>query len=437
MTNPRYDSLRTKLVRPFVLLGLVVSALLSATTFLIVAELEHLAVDRMLHVEIESFRNRKQQSPDALPPVASLVHAYTLPSPELPSMRLPAPGAERRERIEIADRDYAVIVADVLGVPYALLYDLEYVDARLARLAGFLLVGTVLMTLLSYLVGNRLAQQVVRPIGKLLSDLSLQAGEAKPGRDAAVVFSAADYPGNEIGHLVQALDQFALRLYGFVKRESYFASDVSHELRTPIAVIRGAAEVLVDTPGLPPPVKARLQTIHRHAVRMGELLEAMLLLARESDDRGDPSCALAEIIDDVIADCRPLLEGRPVAFEVSIRERAVLPVERSLAYVVVSNLVRNACAYTRQGSITITLHAARLEISDTGIGIPDDRLPELFERHSKGAESAGAGLGLSIVARVAEMLDWRVEIDSRRGEGTRVVVHFPPTEPAGKAATAQ
>ena len=60
MTNPRYDSLRTKLVRPFVLLGLVVSALLSATTFLIVAELEHLAVDRMLHVEIESFRNRKQ-----------------------------------------------------------------------------------------------------------------------------------------------------------------------------------------------------------------------------------------------------------------------------------------------------------------------------------------------------------------------------------------
>lgn len=77
------------------------------------------------------------------------------------------------------------------------------------------------------------------------------------------------------------------------------------------------------------------------------------------------------------------------------------------------------------GEILVRLSDDRLEVNDTGIGIPEERFAEIFKRHSKGAESAGAGIGLSIVSRVAELLNWQVELESERGKGTRVTVVFP------------
>jgi len=426
--NRHYESLRHKLVLPFVLLGAGVSALLSLITYTLASELEERAIDRTLQVEMESFRNRRRLNDDALPPSAKLLQGVPLPSAEWPGIALPVAGPPTIVRKRLADGgDYAVLAAEVDGRPYALLYDRQYVDGRLTRLALYLLVASGAMTLLSYLVGNRLAAQVVRPIGKLVADLSQRAAAADPTHPVGgnePVFSAADYPNNDIGRLVQALDEYALRLYGFVRRESYFAADVSHELRTPVAVVRGAAELLELSPDLPPAARQRAQTIHRQAIRMGELLEAMLILARERGEGEDPVCALADVVSDVVEDCRPSLAGRAITLDLDLKARPVLPVERSLVYVAVSNLARNACTYTREGRVALTLHEDRLEIADTGIGIPEDRFPTLFDHCSKGEGSPGSGIGLSIVARVARLLGWRVSIDSRPGEGTRVVLAF-------------
>lgn len=424
MSNPPYDSLRESLVLPFVLLGFVVSALLSLVTFALVAELEERAIERMLRVEMESFHNRRAQNPAALPPSAALLAGHFLPVPDFPHVDPVKPGQERIELIMHEDRDYSVMVTAVGGEPYALVYDRTYVSSSLGKLALFLLVGTGVMTLLSFLVGNRLAGQVVRPIGRLLGALSEKVSQANPRDVPSLTFSPLDYPKNEIGRLVQALDQFALRLSGFIERESYFAADVSHELRTPVAIIRGAVEVLVEHKDLPEAVRERLWAIHRQSVRMGQILEAMLLLAMEEREEGDPACVIADAVKDAVADCTPALAGRPVRITLAVRKRAILPVERSLAYVVVSNLLRNACAYTREGTIAVFLDGQCLEIVDTGIGIPEDRFPELFNRHVKGEDSSGYGLGLSIVARVAQRLGWKVSLHGGEGGGTRVRVVF-------------
>ena len=146
-------------------------------------------------------------------------------------------------------------------------------------------------------------------------------------------FSSDAYPNNESGRLVQCMDQFALRLQGFLDRESHFAADVSHELRTSVAIIRGAAELLVEYPYLPEAIRHRLQTVLRQAVRMGHILEAMLHLAREDKAEDDPACVMAEVIGDAVTDCTPALAGRPVRITVDLRERSILPVERSMAWV--------------------------------------------------------------------------------------------------------
>ena len=420
-----YDSLAKSLVLPFVLLGFVVSALLSLVTFGLIADYEERAIHHILQVELESYRNRRQHNPIAPPPSTAALSGYFLPAPAFPALKATSGDDAGFDRLQDDGRELTVLVTQVNAEPYALIYDRTEVNTRLGQLALFLLAGTGGLTLLSFLVGKHLAGQVVRPIGRLLAELSEKA--RKPGlQDAPLLgFSTAEYPNNEIGRLVQALDQFALRLQGFLERESFFAADVSHELRTPVAVIRGAAEVLVENPDLPESMRPRLLTIHRQSVRMGQLLEAMLLLAREENVGDDPACTLSEVIDDAVADCTPSLAGRPVRIEVTVHARVNLPVERALAYVVISNLLRNACAYTREGVITVQLSARCLDIADSGIGIPEDRFPSLFTRHGKGDESTGHGLGLSIVARIAQRLAWQIDIDSRAGEGTRVRLVFP------------
>ncbi len=425
MYSLRYDSLRKRLVLPFALLGLFVSAPLSGVTFWLVSDIEQYAIERILQIEIESFRNRKARNPDALPPSATLIHGDYLPSPALPSIRPPAPGKEEFfESRTIDEREYMVLVADIGGKPYALLYDRTVRDAGLADLAWALVGGVILMTGLSALIGHVLAGQVVRPIRRLLTDISEKSSMIDPHADSPMSFSAADYPSNEIGQLVHAIDRFALRLHGFVQRESHFAADVSHELRTPIAVIRGATEVLEAHGDLSEAVRERLHAIQRQAVRMGEILEAMLLIARESSQSSDPACAIAEVIEEAMADCAPAMTGRPVQAVCEIHERPIVAVERPLAYVVISNLLRNACSHTREGSITVRLLGDRVEIIDTGIGIAQERFPGVFDRHVKGEDSRGWGLGLSIVARITEMIRWKIEIESRAGMGTQVTIRF-------------
>jgi signal transduction histidine kinase len=423
-----YDSLRKRLILPFALLGLSVSAVLSSITIWLVADIDETSIKRVLLVEMESFRNRENRNPDAPAPSATLIHGDFLPSAIYPSIKPPATEAGRFRRYKIGERKYTVLVGDIGGRPYALLYDRTLSDSGLFDLAGALVGGTLLMGGLSALLGHLLAGQVVRPIRRLLTDISEKSATIELRSGAPVSFSAAHFPDNEIGQLVRALDQFALRLHGFVQRESYFAADVSHELRTPIAVIRGAAEVLVESREFSEAAHERLRTIHRQAVRMGEILEAMLLLARETGQSADPACALVEVIDDAKADCMSLVEGRPVTVTVEILDRPIVSVERSLAYVVISNLLRNAASHTREGHITIRLTETQLEVSDTGTGIPQERFSEIFKRHFKGENSSGYGLGLSIVTRIVEMIRWEISVESQSGEGTRLVVRFPSTD---------
>ena len=428
-----YDSLREKLALPFVLLAFGVSSTLSLFAFGLVAHIEERAILRTLQVELESFRNRYAQNPKAMPIRAALLRGHFLSEiPQYPFPR-PAMGGDHAEIREFDGVTYSVMRAEVGGRPFALFYDRSYISENLQQLALILLVATALFTLFSFVIGAQLARKVLRPILKLIAEVSEKARQLERS-PTAITFARENYPADEVGQLVGELDRFALRLHGFAQRESYFAGDVSHELRTPVAVVAGAAEVLAEHPGLPESVRTRIATIQRQTSRMTHILEAMLLLAQEGVGDDDASCSLAEVIDDVVADCSPALRGRPVSIAVDIVDRVLLHAERSLAYVLISNVLRNACAYTRDGVIHVSLAEDSLEIADTGIGIPEERFPELFRRHAKGQDSVGHGLGLSIVARISERLGWLVDVSSAPGKGTRFRFVFPASGPAPASA---
>lgn len=438
----RYSSLRIRLVLPFALLGLSVSVVLSLLAYRMVDDLDERGIRQILKIELEDFRVRRQRNPMALPIETRLIQGYFLPDSKFAGIsaidRFVEVGLYPVTILELEfdGKPRTALLADVSGKPFALLYDNTSSRASLDDLARLLLGAIALMTALSTLLGLRLAGQVVRPIASLLREVSERAQHAQWSDELEPLFGGR-YPNDEIGHLAEALDSYARRLHQFVQRERHFVGDVSHELRTPIAIIRSTAEVLAESPDLPPAARERLLLIERRSARLAELLDALLMLARESETHAladaDNACPIADVISDALADCQGLLAGKPVSTQLTLHDRPILPVERPMAHAVFSNLLANACIHTRQGRVEIDLYGDRVEIADTGAGIAADRFPDIFRRHVKGPDSPGSGLGLSIVARLTEVMGWTIELDSREGEGTQVRIRFSPRASANLA----
>jgi two-component system, OmpR family, manganese sensing sensor histidine kinase len=226
------------------------------------------------------------------------------------------------------------------------------------------------------------------------------------------------------------------------QRLKQFTADASHELRNPIAVMQTNVQVALADPDPDPAAQqASLQVIERLTRRLGRLVEDLLFLARQ--DSGIVQSRTVPVqLDALLADL--VMEQTPIAAEKGVKLGLVQPTER-LAGVVAdrdqlfrlfTNLVANALQYTPAGGqVEVELRpqpaGIQVTVSDTGIGIPEAAIPQVFERfyrvdpaRAAGASSAG-GLGLAIARAIVEGHQGTIQIDSRLAAGTTVTVLLP------------
>ncbi len=224
------------------------------------------------------------------------------------------------------------------------------------------------------------------------------------------------------------------------KAKSEFFANVSHEFRTPLTLIAGPAEdSLLDTnEPLGSVQRERLDVIRRNAGRLRRLVDDLLEFATiEAGKRApqrefvDLAAATRELVAsfapamthaglDLRCSIEPML--RPVSVDVSMWEKIVL------------NLLSNAVKYTPAGHIAVRLQqcgdVVRLSVTDTGIGIPSDELPKVFERFHRvrgrtGRSYEGAGIGLALVAELVHLLDGTIEVQSQENAGSTFTVELP------------
>jgi signal transduction histidine kinase len=174
-----------------------------------------------------------------------------------------------------------------------------------------------------------------------------------------------------------------------------------------------------------------LDRIARAVREMSQVLEGLLLLARErSGEAGgaDADCDVRQVVEAVVAESRCLVADKPVRLHTAVLGDRHLPVADVGLAVVLRNLVRNAIAYTPAGTVTVRVDEDGVEVEDTGLGIPADRLPRVFDPlvRAHDAHAPGAGLGLSIVKRICERYGWAISAESDQGSGTRIRISFPP-----------
>ena len=214
----------------------------------------------------------------------------------------------------------------------------------------------------------------------------------------------------------------------FLVRERLFTGDVSHELRTPLTVLTGVIELLERQSPVGDDQRATIARAKRAIRQLNERLNAFLLLSRAPETLERPATALRPIVEQAIEQCRPLLQGKPVSLRAELVD-VVVKAEPGLVAIAVVNLVRNACLYTQQGWVVVTLERGRLRVEDSGPGLPDAVRARLFERFVRGHDGSvpGSGLGLAIVQRVTQHLGWTLAAEDREGGGSRFVILFDDT----------
>lgn len=177
-------------------------------------------------------------------------------------------------------------------------------------------------------------------------------------------------------------------------------------------MIKGAVEIIKGRIDLKSPKTGHpLLRIERAISEMESLIETFLFLARHGQKPDeDTRCDLVVVVNTVVDSCRHLLESKPVDINLSIPDSQIVQAPESLVSIAIGNLVRNAFMYIDEGKVEISVLKDKLVVQDNGPGIDPAQ--------------QGKGLGLTIVRRLCERMQWTFNIVSRQGDGTRAELIF-------------
>jgi signal transduction histidine kinase len=416
----RRHSLRRRVALAFAGLGAALSLLLTTGIWLAAHDVSRRLIDQTLKAELEDYMARRARNPHSIPPATASLRGYLVPAGAAgedvpPAIRNLPVG---QHEIELDAVPYRVAVAERDGDRYLILFSEERQRLREQRFLGYLIAGGLLMTLLASVGGRWLAGRVIAPV----AELAAAVGAAEPEKPPRL----ADRHQNddEIAELARAFDHYLARLAAFLERERTFAADASHELRTPLAVIRGAAEVLADDATLNEAQAARIARIQRATEDMSDLIAALLLLAREENASIEEPCDAVQIARDCLDRYQPLAKPRGTALSLEAPAPVKLPVPAAMFAIVVANLVHNAVAHTDNGTVAVHIDVEALTVRDTGVGIRDSEIGQVFQRYYRGAESKGVGIGLSLVKRICDRHGWHIELESPTAGGTVATLRF-------------
>jgi signal transduction histidine kinase len=223
------------------------------------------------------------------------------------------------------------------------------------------------------------------------------------------------------------------------KEQQQFIADVSHELRTPLTVLRGSLEVTLEEERPSEEYREALGNALLEVRHLARLSQNLLFLVRGESGRITLSFAnmdLTRLLGDLVRELVPAASDRGLTTSAELPEKSVMAfVDADRLQQVFHNLFENAMRYTPSGgSIRVRLSAApgeaRMEVSDTGIGIPEKDLPFVFERffrsdRARRAYSGGSGLGLSIARWIVEAHKGRIAVQSAPGRGSTFTVTLP------------
>ena len=301
----------------------------------------------------------------------------------------------------------------------------------LANLLFLLLALTPMFLAVAAIGGLNLARRALAPIGEIVKAVRLIKTESLDRRLPSISTDA------EIEDLVRTLNGMLEEIEKGFLREKRLTQDISHELRTPLTIIKGSVSLALRKSRSPEEYVATLQEVEREVDHMIRMVNELLFLAREDDltqQKHFKPVLLNALLEEVCLELLPLATQHHLLLCVNLPEdRLVVLGNSSSLEQLFYNLLENAIKYTPSGGkIEVTAerngHQAVIRVKDTGIGIPREDLPHIFERFFRGDRSrqrGGFGLGLSIALAVAKSHGGDIRVEDSTPQGSTFLVTLP------------
>jgi signal transduction histidine kinase len=350
-----------------------------------------------------------------------LVGRRVLNTETLPRPSAPHDDDHPKGRTEAAPTRSLVVVA---AVP------LGQVEDALRRLALWLAGLSGGIWLLALIGGRYLCRRALRPVRRMA--------------DAAGAIRAADTQarlprpgtGDELDHLAVSFNALLDRLHDAFERQRRFTGDASHQLRTPLTVLLGQIEVALRQPRPAEEYQGTLAVVHAQAVRLRQIVEALLFLARADAEAQLPHLETLDLSAWLPAHLRGWASHTRAAdlvTEVPLGAGPWVRAHAPLLGQLLDNLLENACKYSEPGTpvrVSVRAESGKVIVAvvDQGRGIAAEDLPHVFEpfyRSKLARREPGIGLGLAVAWRIAAALGGTLTAQSEAGKGSRLELTLP------------
>ena len=310
----------------------------------------------------------------------------------------------------------------------------EVAEPAISRVVSSVNWSLVWAGLAAWVGGVLLVTMLSRRILSPVRDLTGAAARLGMGNlDERVEVSSSD----EMGQLGLTFNTMADHLQRAEQQRVRLMSDVAHELRTPLTNVRGYLEAMRD--GVLTPTPAAIDVAHQQAMHLGRLVEDLGLIAQADVgaltlDFGESS--LSDLAKSSVEAFRPAAEGKGITLRLeALPDLPLVRMDRTRIAQALGNLLDNAVRHTPEGgvvsvSMEVTGELVRVLVEDTGEGVPDEELGQIFDRFyrvdpSRSRATGGTGLGLTIARQLVEAHGGIIWAERRPEGGSRFVFELP------------
>ena len=406
-------SLRRRVALAYTVLGLMLSLLFAAATVFITEDYEHILVDEILRGQADDYALRLAANPATALPQSHRLSGYlrridgrgNVPA----GLAALVPGIH--ESVDDSAEGIHVGVFDTDQGRLYFVIDLSDIERLESHLEWFLIGVIVLGTGVAGWLGWLLAGSTVAPVRRLA-----EAVDALPTWPQASTL-AGTVSDDELGRLAASIDRYQARLVEADAQERRFFADASHELRTPIAVVHGAAELLLDEPALPVRTRGVLQRMDRGVRELTDLLDVVLDLGRRRELKFE-SVDAAALLREAAASLQEACSNS--SLEVRIDARGEWRVPRRESLLVLRGVLRHLLPANCRG---ILLLRGEGDVLDMSYIAADGASPA----PARPAQRSDGGLAVTLLGRLAAALGWRFEEESPDATIRRVRIRLPDT----------